>query len=62
MIPTDDIHKELDLENDSASPVFDRFYANGGLQMIEMCNIDYNKFEHLWHGCHTVLTKKIPTG
>ncbi len=30
----DAIHEESDVENDSASPIFDRFYANGGLHIV----------------------------
>ena len=29
-LSTDAIHDESDIENDSQSPIFDRFYANGG--------------------------------
>ncbi len=33
-ILADAIHEESDLENDSAAPIFDRFYANKGLQTL----------------------------
>ncbi len=57
-LPTDAIHNESDVENDSSSPILDRFYANGGYQtLIETSNFSYNEFGHLWHQCDTILTQ-----
>lgn len=43
-LPTDAIHDESDVENDSLSPIFDRFYANGGSQtLMEMSNFNLTK-------------------
>jgi hypothetical protein len=59
-LPTDAIHDESDVENDSLSPIFDRFYANGGSQtLIEMSNFNFNEIERLWHRCRTVLTQSF---
>ncbi len=45
------------------SPIFDRFYANGGLQtLIEISNFNYNEFEYLWHHCRTSLTQRLTIG
>jgi hypothetical protein len=62
-LPTDAIHDESDVENDSLSPIFDRFYANGGSQtLIEMSNFNFNEIERLWHRCSTVLTQSFMLG
>ena len=62
-LPTDAIHDESDVENDSLSPIFDRFYANGGSQtLMEMSNFNFNEIERLWHRCRTVLTQSFMLG
>ncbi len=55
------IHEESDVENDSASPIFDPFYGNRELQtLLEMFNFNYNKFEHLCNTpCQTFLAQKV---
>ncbi len=46
-IPTNSIHDESDVENDSSSPLYNSFYANGGSQILmEMCNFNFSEFEH----------------
>jgi len=37
IIPTNSIHDESDVENDSSSPFYDRFYANGGSFYCPVC-------------------------
>ncbi len=47
-IPIDAIHEESDEENDSSSPMFDRFYTNGGPQsLMEISDFIYDEFDHL---------------
>lgn len=62
-LSTDAIHDESDVENDSQSPIFDRFYTNGGSQMlIEISNFTFNEIERLWHRCRTILTQTLTLG
>ncbi len=42
-LSTDAIHEESDIKNDLQSPIFDRFYANGGQTLMEMSNFTYEK-------------------
>ncbi len=61
-IPTEAIHNESDVENDSSYTNCDRFCAKGGSQtLIDMSNLSYNKFEGLWHCCDTILTQGCTT-
>lgn len=43
-LPTDAIQNESGLENESSSPIFDRFYANGGSQTEKLLTLDDKKF------------------
>ncbi len=47
-VPSDAIHEESDIENDSCSPMFDHFYANRGLQtLLEMSKMNFSEFNCL---------------
>ncbi len=62
-IPTDAIHEESDEENESSTPIFDRFCTNGGSQtLIEKSNFNYDEFEQLWHHFRTSLTQRLTIG
>ncbi len=57
------IHDESDIESDSKSPLFDRFYANGGSKtLLQMTNFNCREIDHLWHRCCTVLNEKFTLG
>ncbi len=62
-VPAKAIHEESIIENNLASPMFDRFYANSGLQtLLEMFNFNFNEFDHLWTSCCTHLTENMLLG
>ncbi len=60
-VPADAIHEESDVDNYSASPIFDSFYASRGSQtLFVMCNFNYNKFENMCNTCcQTFLTQRV---
>ncbi len=61
--PSEAIHEESDIESDSKSPLFDRFYANGGSKtLLQMTNFNCREIDHLWHRFHTVLNEKFTLG
>ncbi len=49
------------VDNDSSSPIFDHFYANGGSEtLMEMCNFNYLEFDCLWKTCcQSLLMQKL---
>ncbi len=61
--PKEAFHEESDLENNSAAPLFDRFYdIRGSKTLLQMTKFNYCEIDHLWHCCHIVLTKKFTLG
>ncbi len=62
-ISSEVIHEKSDMESDSAVPLFDRFYANGGSKtLLQMTNFNCCEFDRLCHCCHTVLSKEFTLG
>ncbi len=53
---TDSIQDKSDIEIDSSSPMFKRFYTNReGQTLLEVSNFNYNKFECLWSCCSIIM-------
>ncbi len=62
-ILTGSIPDESDVESVSSTLIYGRFYTNRWSQMsMEMCNVDFSEFEHLWHCCSAILTQWLKIG
>ncbi len=58
-ISAEAIRWDLDAGNDSLASLLDCVYTNGGSKtLLQMTNFTYHDIGHLWHHCHTILSKK----